>query len=74
MVEEGFSAQGQAGCWEKACFSSATVRKAACRDVGRRVSEPQLGDLPRSANREKARCGWVPPRTPCVTPVLLGLG
>ena len=54
MVEEGFFAQGQAGCWEKACFSSAAVSKVACRDVGRRVSEPQPG------NRERVCCGIVP--------------
>ena len=33
--EEGFSVQGKVGCWRKACFSSAAVRKDACRDVGR---------------------------------------
>ena len=46
MVEEGFSVQGQAGCRGIASFSSAAVRKGACRDVGRRVSEPQPEDFP----------------------------
>ena len=58
--EEGFSVQGQAGCWGKVCFSSAAVRKGACRDVGRRVSEPHARDLPGTGNRGKVCCSWVP--------------
>ena len=58
--EEGFSVQGQAGCWRKACFSSAAVRKGALRDVGRRVQEPQPEDFPGAGSRGKVRCGGVP--------------
>ena len=50
MVEEGFSVQGKAGCWRKACFCSAAVRKDACRDVGRWLKEPQPEDFPGTEN------------------------
>ena len=59
MDDEGFSVQGQAGCWGKLAFSSA-VKKGACRDVGRMVSEPQPEDFPGTGNREKVCCGGVP--------------
>ena len=52
VVEEGFSVQGEAGCWEKTCFSSAAVRKASCRDVGRWVQDPQREDFPGAGNRD----------------------
>ena len=45
--------------WGKACFSSAAVRKGACRDVGRWVSEPRPEDFPGTGNRGKVCCGGV---------------
>ena len=60
VAEEGFSAQGKTGCWRKACFSSAAVRKAACRDVAWWVEEPQPEDFPGAGNHGKVCCGGVP--------------
>ena len=42
--------QGKAGCWRKACFCSAAVRKDACRDVGGWLQEPQPEDFPGTEN------------------------
>ena len=55
-----FSVQGKAGCWRKACFSSAAVRKDACRDVGWSLQEPQPEDFPGGRNQGKVCCVAVP--------------
>ena len=74
MDEEGFSVQGKAGGWGKACSSSAAVRKVhvetwagGCKSLNLRISQEQ---------EIEGRCAVVGfrPRTPFVTPVLPGPG
>ena len=62
MVEEGFSSlcKVRQDVGEKLAFPQQLSEKGACRDVGRRVSEPQRGVVPGSGTREKVCCGWVP--------------
>ena len=60
MVQKGFAVQGKAGCWGKACFSSAAVRKDAFRDVGRWLQEPQPEDFPGTGNQGKVCSVGVP--------------
>ena len=75
VVQEGFSVQGKAGCCRNACFSSAAVRKDACRDVGRWLQEPQPEDFPGTGNQGKVCCVGIPSSDSFfVTPVLPGPG
>ena len=73
VVDEGFSAQGQAGCWGKACFSQqlsgkvhVETRAGGCQSLNLGISQDQ------EIGRRCAVVGF-PPRTPCVTPVLPGV-